>query len=165
MNGQPSPQQLQEIAFLQKISVENLERVASISKFRCFEKDDVLFDDGEVADKLYLIVSGTVLLQACSEMTGCKPIMTVGKGEILGWSALADKCAYVAKALVTEPLKVIEVDGAKLQAIFDVDTRFGYEFLRRMVNALAKRLSVTWQQVAEISVAEYLPLDVKSRND
>jgi CRP-like cAMP-binding protein len=165
MTGKPSPQQLQEIKFLQNVPVEYLEKVATISQFRGFKKGDVLFDEGDTADKLYLIVSGTVLLQACSEATGCKPIMTIGKGELLGWSALVDKCAYVAKALVTEPLEVIELDGAKLKALFENDPRFGYDFLRRMVNALAKRLSVTWKQVAEVCVTEYLPLGAKLKND
>jgi CRP/FNR family transcriptional regulator, cyclic AMP receptor protein len=165
MNAKPSPQELQEITFLQKLPTEYFKRIAEISQFRDFKKGEILFDEGEVADNLYLIVAGSVLLQACSKVTGCKPIMSIGAGESLGWSALTDDGRYAAKALVIDPLQVVQIDGSQLRRMCDEDSRFGYEFLRRTLSAVSKRLHVTWKQVAEVCVCDYLPVGATAEND
>jgi CRP-like cAMP-binding protein len=165
MSDELTAQSLGEITFLKGLCPETLDKILSISQRKQIKKNAVLFDEGQKADKLYLIVSGSVMLQACSEMTGCKPILTVSKGELLGWSSLTDKQEYAARALALEPLEVVEIDGAKLRAICDQDPRFGYEFLRRTMIALSKRLHVTWKQVAEVCVADYLPLCATAQND
>ena len=126
-----------------------------------------MFDEGQCADNLYFIVSGNVLLEVSTAATGCKHILTVGKGEVLGWSSLTDRPQYAARAIVLDPLQVVEVDGAKLRAMCDTDPGFGYEFLRRTVIALAKRLTATWKQLAELYVAHYvtMPVGAAAQND
>jgi CRP-like cAMP-binding protein len=165
MSSKVSIEQLRELTFLDGFPAENLEQIASISQMRQFKPNGVLFEEGANADRLYLIVSGNVLLQVDSPMTGCKPIMTIGRGELLGWSSLTDNREYAAKAVIVEPLQAIEIDGSKLRAICDRDPRFGYELLRRAISAVAKRLNVTWKQLADVRVADYLPLCATAQND
>ncbi|HEY3392899.1 MAG TPA: hypothetical protein VGK58_09345 [Lacipirellulaceae bacterium] len=103
------------------------------------------------------MVSGSVLLQVCTAETGCKDILTMGEGELLGWSSPTDERKYVAKAVAMEPVEVIQIDGYKMQEICDSDQRFGYEFLRRAMMALAKWLSETWRQLRIVYLAHQLP--------
>jgi len=150
-------QTLRGIEFMHDFAPEIVEQVAKISKLRNFEKNETLFDEDQLADNLYLIVSGKVLLEVCTSETGCKPILTVGEGELLGWSSLTDDRKYIARAVAMEPVELIQVDGRKMRAICDSDPRFGYAFLRRAMIALAKRLSETWRQLGNVYLPHYVP--------
>jgi hydrogenase nickel insertion protein HypA len=153
-------QTLRGIEFMRDFPPRFVDEIAKISKLRNFRKNETLFDENQFADKLYLISSGNVLLEVCTAETGCKPILTVEAGEMLGWSSLTDERKYTARAVATEPVEVIQIDGNQMRAICDSDPRFGYEFLRRAMTALAKRLSVTWKQLGNVYLSHYLPFGV-----
>ena len=153
-------QKLKEIQFLQGISPQYLEQIADIAETRDFDEDDVVFREGQTADSLYLVAAGKVSLQVCRGAAGTKQIVTVGPGELLGWSSLSDQRQFAATAIVLERTHVIRIDGAKLRAICDSNPRFGYEFMRRTMLALAKRLTATWTQLSELYVSHYAPMAV-----
>jgi CRP-like cAMP-binding protein len=157
MNKDSLVQELRDITFLRGFDPKIVEQIAKIARLRSFGKNEMLFEEGEVADSLYLIVVGSVLLEVCTAETGCKPILKVGKGEMLGWSSLTDERKYTARAVATEPVELIQIDGRQMRAICDSDPRFGYEFLRRAMSAVARRLSETWRQLGNIYLPHYVP--------
>ena len=167
MNKDSIVKTLSNISFLSGLAPDYVERIADIAQSRSFNKNEVMFDEGQYADNFYFIVSGNVLLEVYTTTTGCKHIITVGKGEVLGWSSMTDQRQYTARAVALDPLQVVEVDGAKLRALCDADPRFGYEFLRRTMIALAKRLTATWKQLAELYVSHYvtMPVGASAQND
>jgi hydrogenase nickel insertion protein HypA len=167
MGTKPSMETLQKITFLDAFDRKQLEQIASISQMRTFEKNESLFDEGQFADNLYLIVSGSVLLEVSTATTGSKQILTVSEGELLGWSSLTDYRKYAAQAVAVTSVKVVQIDGSQLKAMCDLDPKFGYEFLRRTMIALARRLTVTWKQLAELYVAHYvnIPISAAAQND
>ena len=155
-------QTLRNTKFLRDFAPQFVEQIAKVAKLRSFKKGEILFDEGQTADKLHLIVSGSVLLRVGTAETGCKDILTVGEGELLGWSSLTDEARYVAKAVAMEPIEVIQIDGCKMREICDSDPRFGYEFLRHAMMALAKRLSETWRQLGIVYLPHQLPFAMSS---
>lgn len=160
MNANVLSHSLKEIHFLHGIAPQYLEQIAAIAETRDFDAHDVVFREGQTANSLYLVAAGKVSLQVCRGSTGTKQIVTVGPGELLGWSSLSDHPQFAATAVVLERTHVIQIDGAKLRAICDADPRFGYEFMRRTMLALAKRLTATWTQLSELYVAHYAPMAV-----
>jgi Zn finger protein HypA/HybF involved in hydrogenase expression/CRP-like cAMP-binding protein len=167
MGTRPLTHTLQEIKFLDGFDTDHLERIANFSQMRRFEKDETLFDEGQFADNLYLIVSGSVLLEVSTAATGSKHILTVREGELLGWSSMTDYRKYAAKAVAVTPVNAVQIDGSLLKAMCDADPGFGYEFLRRTMIALARRLTTTWKQLAELYVAHYvnIPISAAAQND
>jgi CRP-like cAMP-binding protein len=145
------------IRFLRGTSREHLDQIASVSDIRDFEAFDILFRDGDVADSVYLVVFGKLMLEVCTPEWGCKQIVEVGPGEMLGWSALSQLPHIAATARVLEKTRLVRIDAAKLLAICDEDPQFGYEFMHRALLALAKRLTATWTQLAQVHLVHYLP--------
>jgi CRP-like cAMP-binding protein len=86
-----------------------------------------------------------------------KYLITVGPGEMLGWSSLVEGARFAATAVVAEPARLVQIDAARLRAICDDDPQFGYEFIRRTMLALANRLTVTWNQLSQLYISQYLP--------
>ena len=160
-------QVLRDVSFLRGMAPEHVDQIAKLAQLCEFEKGELIFDEGQIADSLYLIVSGKVMLEVSTKATGRKQILTVCKGELLGWSAWTDEHRYSAKGVVIEPLQVVQIDGAGLRAICEKDPKLGYEFLRRTMIALARRLTTTWRQLAELYVAHYVttPIGAAAQND
>ena len=160
MNQNKLIETLRESRFLHDIDAAHLERIAHIAGIREFEPHDVVFREGQPAEHVYLVASGKVSLQIGAARTGCKQIVTVGPGEMLGWSTLTDHPNFAATGTAVERTTMIQIDGRRLRAICDSDPPFGYEFTRRTMLALAKRLTATWTQLAELDLAHSMPVTV-----
>jgi CRP-like cAMP-binding protein len=146
--------------FLRDFSPEYVEQLASISQIRDFYDGDVVFHEGDAAKKLYLIVSGAVTLKICSEGKEPKEIVTLGPGELLGWSTVTNLPRFAATAIVRGQTSVIEIDGSRVRTFCDADPKFGYAFLGRVLLVLSKRLISTWTQLADLYVPHYAPVSV-----
>ena len=157
MSTNPLIETLHGVDFLRDFAPRYVEQISKISKLRSFKKNEALFDEDQLADNLYLIVSGKVLLEVCTVETGCKPILNVGRGELLGWSSLVDEGRYTARAVAVEPVQAVQIDGRQMEALCDSDPSFGYVFLRRAMMALAKRLNETWRQLGYVYLPHSLP--------
>jgi CRP/FNR family transcriptional regulator, cyclic AMP receptor protein len=151
-------QTLQGNQFLRGVAREHMEQIAEIADFRDYEVGEIVFRKGDRADSIFLVASGQLSIELCVTDTNCKRIMTVGPGEMLGWSSLLDRPHLAALARAIEPTRVVRIDSGKLQAICDEDPEFGYQFTRRVMAALAVRLHATWAQLSHIHVAHYVPV-------
>jgi CRP/FNR family cyclic AMP-dependent transcriptional regulator len=144
---------LQHIQFLEDLPPKYIDQIAEISRVRDLVHGEVVFNQGENANAMYLIVSGAVSLRICDGGQSSKQIVTLRMGDLLGWSSLTNKPLYAATAVVDGPTRLIEIDGARIQALCREDSKFGYEILRRTIQTLSKRLILAWSQLTET----YLP--------
>jgi CRP/FNR family transcriptional regulator, cyclic AMP receptor protein len=129
---------------------DDLEKIADIASVRDFDEYDVVFREGDPAEDIYLVVSGTVSLEVCAAGIGCKQILTLGPGELLGWSSLLGQSRYTARARTPQSTRLVQINVAQLMQLCDQDPRFGYDLMRRTALALAKRLSATRIQLVNV---------------
>ena len=80
-----------------------------------FEPDQLVFSQGNPANKFFLIRQGRVGLEISVPNQGIVTIETVGAGELLGWSwiVLPYKCHFSARA--RETTGAIAMDGGRLR--------------------------------------------------
>ena len=140
---------LRELQFLSDMAPEYVERIANIAHIRDYGESDVVFREGQAAEHIYLVMFGNVSLEVCAAGIGCKQILTLGPGELVGWSSLLDQSRFTARARTPESARLVEIDVAQLLALCDRDPQFGYEIMRRTALALAKRLSGTRMQLLD----------------
>jgi CRP/FNR family transcriptional regulator, cyclic AMP receptor protein len=149
---------LASINFLHGASREHLKQIAALSEVLEYGESEIVFREGEVADSAYLVVSGKLSLELSPATIFRKCLVDVGTGEMLGWSSLVENSHFAATAVVAQRARLVRIDGPGLRAICDGDPQFGYEFMRRAMLALAKRLKVTWTQLSHLHVSQYLPV-------
>jgi len=164
MNKDSMIETLREIRFLHDIGPMHIEQIAKVARVRDFNEDDVVFRQGDAAQHVYLVVSGNVSLEICAAGAGCKQILTLGPGELLGWSSVLEQLSYTARARVLERTQLVEINVAQLLAMCDQDPQFGYELMRQVALALAKRLSATRMQLLDVYGANMpvLPYEVEA---
>ena len=143
-------QTLEKIQFLQDMAPEHLEKIAEIAHIRDFDEYDVVFREGDPAENIYLIANGRVSLEVCAAGVGCKQLLTLSPGELLGWSSLLGQSRYTARARTPQAACLVQINVAELLNLCDRDPRFGYDLMRRTALALAKRLSATRIQLVNV---------------
>jgi CRP/FNR family transcriptional regulator, cyclic AMP receptor protein len=148
---------LERISFLHDIDPDHLAQIASIAEICEFDTSDVLFQEGDHAEYVYFVITGKLMLVLCPSTIYQKNVMSVGPGEMLGWSAFVEHRSYASTGIIAMPTKLVRIEGKRLRAICDNDPQFGYEFMHRVMQALAKRLTTTWSQLANIYVHTTVP--------
>ena len=149
---------LEGISFLHDIDPAHLQQIASIAEIRVHDTNDILFYEGEPAEHVYLLVTERIMLELCRTTIYKKNLMNVGPGEMLGWSSFVEQRNYASTGVVVAPTQLVKIDGKQLRAICDRDPEFGYDFMHRIMRALATRLTTTWSQLANIYVPNTLPM-------
>jgi CRP-like cAMP-binding protein len=150
MTEQHVIQTLRSIRFLHDVSDELIGKLADICHVVDFPEGSVIFREGQPARALYLIVEGKVALEICASGVGCKRIMTLEGGDLLGWSPVLEGERLTATARTLGPARTVEIDGPQIVTMGEEDPRLGYEFMKRAAVALTKRLNATRLQLVDV---------------
>jgi CRP/FNR family transcriptional regulator, cyclic AMP receptor protein len=138
---------LRELEFFQGIAADHLDRLAAISRLVEFPAQHAIFHEDEPANDVYFITEGRVSLAICAPKVGCRQLMEVGKGELIGWSPLVGRMRLSDTAQTLTPAQAIAMDGERVLALCAENPRFGFEFMRRAAETLAERLNATRMQL------------------
>lgn len=115
-----------------------------------FEKGQVIFREGDVADRLYLIETGKVSLESSSGMQDPR----------LGWSWMLPPPARTYTARAVEPITAIFFSGTVLRERCENDHSLGYELLKRMSLMMYQRLQAAQNRMLTIrNHSDALPVD------
>lgn len=141
---------LRGIQLLQELPDDLLQQLATIARVVEFPAGAVIFRQGDAATTIYLVVEGNVALEICAPGVGCKRILTVAPGELLGWSPVLEQDRLTATARALTATRAVAVDGPQVLAICEHNPRFGYEFMKRAALTLARRLNATRLQLLDV---------------
>ena len=105
-----------------------------------FEKGQIIFREGEMANRFYLIEPGKVILESSEGLGNPAIIDTIGPGDLLGWSWMFPPYIWQFTARAVEPTAAIFFYGTILREYCEKDHSLGYELLKRMSAVMVKRL-------------------------
>lgn len=135
--------------FLTGMTAEHREILARISLPVTFDANELIFREGEMANRLYLILNGAISIETEDDFGDSIQIQVLEPGEVLGWSWLIppENLTFSARAL--EPASAIFIYGTKLREACHADPVFGYEILKRIAQVLVDRLQATRRLLLE----------------
>ena len=105
-----------------------------------FQKGQVVFCEGEIANRFYVLETGRVTLESGSDHEEPVIIDTIGAGDLLGWSWMFPPYVWHFTARATEPTKAIFFYGTILREYCERDHSLGYELFKRITPIMMKRL-------------------------
>ncbi len=150
MHRQIRVETLGKIRFLKGVSKDHLEALAHIVRLEEYDEGDVLFEEGEPVDDVYLIIEGQIALEMNSSGISPQHMLTLGAGESLGWSALLNRSHRMATAKAIVPTRIFRMDGHQLIALCEEHPRFGYQIMRVTAAALANRVRILQQKFFDV---------------
>lgn len=110
------------------------------------------FEAGGVARHFWLIRAGQVALdvRACGD--GQRIVVeSLGRGEVVGlpWFLFPHRLEF--GAITLQPTEAFEIDGQQVRLRCDEDPGFGYEFTRRLIIVVVRRLQSTRIRLVEFA--------------
>jgi CRP-like cAMP-binding protein len=112
-----------------------------------FNPGQVIFNEGELANRFYLIETGKVILESSARTADAVIIDKVGAGELLGWSWMFPPYVWHFTARAVEPTNAIFFYGTILREYCERDHSLGYELFKRMSAVMIKRLQAAREKM------------------
>ncbi len=136
---------LAEHPFSKGLAPEQRRMLVGCARNVRFARGQFIFREGGAADRLYLIREGQVAL----ETAGPTPlvILTVEKGEVLGWSWLFEPYRWEFDARAVESTRAIALDADCVRRKCETDHDFGYLLMRHFALMVVRRLRATRLQL------------------
>ncbi|MCA9079277.1 MAG: Crp/Fnr family transcriptional regulator [Planctomycetaceae bacterium] len=132
------------------LSADDLSKLAAIASVVDAGAGKTLFQEGDKADQLYLVIHGLVGLDMCLPRQGCTRILTIGPGQFVGWSAIVGHGQMTTRASVLEPATLITFPGNQLETLFAQDHDIGFQVMRQVAIGMSQRLTGTRLQMLDL---------------
>ncbi len=149
MNQQSIKDYLSSHAFFSGLDDDFLQFVSDSATEQRISKGDVLFRQGERADKFYLLRNGRISMQIPALVGPTLEIQNLGENQILGWSWLIPPFRWHFLARAQEETDLLEFDGSAILARCEEDPKFGYELFKRFTALMSERLDVARQKMMD----------------
>lgn len=143
---------LAKIRLFNEIHAEGMARIASICSEESYRLGDVIFREGEVGDKLYLILEGKVRISREVSGMGEEALAVLGPGSAFGEMSLVDDFPRSADARVHEGCRLLVLTKSALEDLLFLDKDLAYEILWNFVKILSARLRETNDKMTFLSV-------------
>jgi len=138
----PTYESLSEYDLFRDVSREALQKIAEICETVKVKKDDYVFREGETANKLHLLVNGSIALRV--KLTSRPDSVTVSfinrPHQTLGWSGVVSPNHYTASAFCEEDSELVAIPSDKFLAILDQHPEAGYKIMLRITTIISDRL-------------------------
>jgi len=144
-----SPELLRRFPFFGFMNEQELRAVAMIADEVSFNKDDLILESNQAAEKLYFIVEGSVALYHVVKTENDPSyrqeyyVSDIDAGEIFGISALIEPYIYTGTIRADKKSRVIKIDAPALRALCDVDVRLANGLMQEVAKAAMERLEQT----------------------
>jgi CRP/FNR family transcriptional regulator, cyclic AMP receptor protein len=127
-----------------------------ILKFLCecsgmceIKKGQVLFRQGENADKSYVVRKGRISIQMPAIMEPTLEIQALGEDQVLGWSWLISPYKWNFQTMAEEDSELLMFDGTAILAQCEQEPKFGYELLKKFAELMSMRLDAARQKMMD----------------
>jgi CRP/FNR family cyclic AMP-dependent transcriptional regulator len=123
------------------LSAKELRLLAAFSKEELYNREDLIFREGDKGDKLYIILDGKVRITKYIPGVGEEALAILEKGDFFGEMALIDNEPRSADAKAhINGTTVLTISREVLNEILSVDIESAYQFLSILCRILTQRL-------------------------
>jgi CRP/FNR family transcriptional regulator, cyclic AMP receptor protein len=115
-----------------------------------FDAGQPIFDEGDPADRFFLLRDGVVALETAVPGRGLVVIDSLGGGQVLGWSWLVPPYRWHFGARAVERCQTVAFTASSVLELCAGDPAFGYELMRRFATVMVDRLQTTRRRMLDL---------------
>lgn len=134
------PLNLRDMPMLKGRKEDTLKALEACVIERCFAPGDVIFQQGDHNDAIYLIRCGSVRIELNLEGKDHFHVATFSRGDFFGDMAFLDGSARSANAIAITQTQLLELSRQCFDRIANVHPRLGREFFANLALTMAIRL-------------------------
>lgn len=132
-----------EEGLLAALPAEHRERFLSLAHDVSLPGATRIFEEGEKADRFWIIRTGSVALDVHVPGRGRAVVETIGAGDLLGWSWLCPPRQWHLGAETRSPLTAWEFDAAAVRDLCAEDPALGQALVTLVAEVIGRRLRST----------------------
>ena len=140
--------EIRSMGLFHDLDPAHLHKLVSIATEVDFSPGEIICEEGEVGQAIYLVQEGEVTIEMVLS-DRMVTLFTVGAGHLFGWSSLFVERRKQARARVTEPARTIVIDAAQLRDLFRSDHQLERVIMHRMTQVIAERVYSARLQLAK----------------
>lgn len=129
---------IKEVDLFEGMSQGFIDEIAKVLVEESYSEGSFLFKERDPANDFYVLEEGSVRLTIGEEGHITYTMNT--PGDSFGWSSLVERDTYTANAECRQPTKVIKIESAKLNRIFEKHHFSGLMFYKRLARSIGDRL-------------------------
>jgi CRP/FNR family cyclic AMP-dependent transcriptional regulator len=126
-------------AFFTGLSTAEIQLLAPFFAPQIWVAGTVVFDQGDCAEYLYLVVSGELTIRYKPDDGPIMNMTHVLPGGVFGWSAAMGNPTYTSGAVCALDSEVLRIRGADLRMLCDKHPELGKVILDRLSAIIAER--------------------------
>ena len=115
-----------------------------------FLKDQVIFQQGQPAENLYILITGEVVIHYKPYDGPPLTVARIEPGGVFGWSSALARDVYTSGATAVEDSCVLRIRGANLHELCQKYPETGMVLLDRLAGVIAERLRNTHTEILGI---------------
>lgn len=150
---------LKEIVIMTHLREDMIERLISIVDVFTYNNREIIFREGDIADRFYMVKRGKVLLEQRMAENITVSVGSIKPGFSFGWSTMVEDSYYTTDAICAEPCEIFSFKGDKIRAVCEKDPHLGFLLTQRLLVMIKKRYDHRTEQF--IKVIKHHP-DMKS---
>src|SRR3954464_7691764 len=127
----------------QVVSDGLLSKIAELGRRETYAQDQVIYNVGDDADDIYIVVSGRIEHALEPGAQARRPMKDLGPGDVFGWAALLEKYPRrLATAICREPAELIRLNGDKLLRVLETEADTGDVVMSRFATMITRDFTV-----------------------
>ncbi|MEI9998467.1 MAG: cyclic nucleotide-binding domain-containing protein [Verrucomicrobiota bacterium] len=132
---------LKNVVLFKDLSMRELAMVDSLMHERRYIADEVIFDEGEEGQGLFLVLSGRVRINLPPSVE--QVVIELGPGAFFGEVALLDKSIRTAQARAIEDSQIVALFRAEFYSLLETHSAIASRISFQLAKVLAARLRQT----------------------
>jgi CRP/FNR family transcriptional regulator, cyclic AMP receptor protein len=126
---------------------DQLDSLARLAVPCNFAKDEMLFEQNQYAEFLYIVLSGEISIRFKPHDGDEIPVARVTELGICGWSSVLGRAIYTSAAVCSQPCETLRFRGRELLKLCESFPDTGIIIMERLAAVIAERLSNTNEQI------------------
>jgi CRP-like cAMP-binding protein len=141
---------LLNVPFLKGLASDDLVLLSEMTTRKSFDKDTIIFSQGDRADQLYILMHGEVSIRYKPHDDEVIAVTSIEEGGVFGWSAALGRKAYTSSAIATLKSEALSIRGEDLHGLCLTNPKTGVVILERLAGVIAERLRNTHKHIIDL---------------
>ncbi|MEE8416487.1 MAG: Crp/Fnr family transcriptional regulator [Desulfobacterales bacterium] len=154
-----SKKDLKSIAVLRYLTDEMLDKLIPVTELLIFEEGEVIFKEGNLADRFYMLKRGKILLEKKISDHVTVSLGAIKSGYSFGWSAVLDGGPFTSDAVSAETSEIFSIKREHIVPLIENDHHMGKVLTQRFLREVKSRLDRRTEQFLR-SVKSHPDMDV-----
>ncbi len=122
------------------LSDDELGIIAAQLELETYEKDDIVFNEGDSGSKFYIVDEGMVSISLDIEGIGSEELIYLERPAIFGEMALIDAAPRSASAICRKSTKLLSLNKVSFEKLLEENTELGNKLMIAFIRTFCSRI-------------------------